>query len=87
MHGLVSLENDGILDDPHVTHIATGLLYGADVYFVFDHVVQEDEDYIKILGEMEMAVKSFPKLGVGMGAGVEMENEQTDFKANLHCRV
>ena len=86
---LVSLENDGILDDPSVTHIATGLLYGADVYFVFDHVVQEDEDYINILGEMEMAVKSFPKidLGVGMGAGVETENEQTDFKANIHCRV
>ena len=84
---LISLENDGILDDPSVTHIATGLLYGADVYFVFDHVVQEDENFEKILGEMEMAVKSFPKLGVGIGARVETENEQKDFKANLHCRV
>ncbi|UJR20438.1 hypothetical protein I4U23_023569 [Adineta vaga] len=34
-----------VIDDQNATHIVTGILYGADVYFVFDRPVKLDENH------------------------------------------
>ena len=43
------------------THVVTGILYGADAYFVFDHEISEESDKMKIEGQLKAALKMLPK--------------------------
>ena len=47
------------------THIVTGILYGANAYFVFDCDVDKKENKIGVKGEVEATVKNLPQIGIG----------------------
>ena len=46
------------------THLVTGILYGADAYFLFDLKKSEHSDKLEIAGKLEASVKN---LGAGIG--------------------
>ena len=66
-----------MLNDQDVTHVVTGIQYGADAFFVFDCLLKEGEKMIDVYGNMQAAVESITK-GVSGGASMSHSKSETD---------
>ncbi|XP_041659578.1 verrucotoxin subunit beta-like [Cheilinus undulatus] len=62
------------------THVVTGILYGAQAFFVFDREVSQDEDHEDVQVNLTSAIKNIPSLAVG--ARISLKVEEMD-KVNV----
>uniref|UniRef100_A0A3Q1EV59 Stonustoxin-like helical domain-containing protein n=1 Tax=Acanthochromis polyacanthus TaxID=80966 RepID=A0A3Q1EV59_9TELE len=53
-----------ITDEDLATHVVTGILYGAQAFFVFDREVSENENHQDIQGDMKAMIKKIPCLSI-----------------------
>ena len=67
------------------THIVTGILYGADAYFVFDCDVDKKEKKIGVKGGVEATVKNLPQIGIGGSLRGSISNEDIKLANSLSC--
>ena len=67
------------------THIVTGILYGADAYFVFDHDVSEERDKTKFEGQLEAALRMLPAEVSGNVTGTYSMFDHS-LTENLKCK-
>ena len=89
MEHLAKLDHANIFEHTDATHVVTGLLYGAEMYFVFERRVESGENFFKIHANMEALIKKFPKVAIGFESKGEIEVEKKDqeFLNKLQCRV
>ncbi|KAF3857753.1 hypothetical protein F7725_010954 [Dissostichus mawsoni] len=67
------------------THVVTGILYGAQAFFVFDREVSVNENHRDIQGNMKVMIKNISSLSIDGEGSLKMEDKD---KANekLSCR-
>ena len=65
------------------THVVTGILYGADAVFVFDHTAEDETTKMKIQADMEAAIK---KLSGDMKGSGELTRDEQTMSTNLSCK-
>ena len=89
MEHLAKLDHENIFDYTNATHVVTGLLYGAEMYFVFERRVESSENFFKIHADMEALIKKFPKVAIGFESKGEIEVKEDDreFLNKLQCKV
>ena len=58
MDQLGEIEFPQVFDKYTPTHIVTGVMYGADAFFVFDQNVSKDEDLKKVQGNIDLKIQS-----------------------------
>lgn len=81
-----ALGNIGYQPDNMATHVVTGVLYGADAFFVFDEQLSNDKDYTKVHGNLKVKVGGLPGIAIG-GHGDVRVNEDDKQKAHkIHCK-
>ncbi len=68
------------------THVVTGVVYGADAFFVFDRDIEDNEDYQEVHGAMKISIKSIPNIQISGDAEVNIKNETTDNTDKFHCK-
>ena len=59
---LGNIQYPEVLSSKIATHIVIGVLYGADVIFVFDRMVNPNENVRNVQGEVEALVKTLPEM-------------------------
>ena len=67
------------------THVVTGIVYGADAVFVFDHMMDENssKDKLKVEGDMKMALSTFT---LDVKGAVNLDADQESMKDKMSCK-
>ncbi|XP_067309768.1 uncharacterized protein [Pseudorasbora parva] len=67
------------------THVVTGVLYGANAYFIFDRKVESDEDKTTVEGELKVAFEKLKGVSVNANVNLKMDDNQKNAVKKLSC--
>ncbi|XP_071347812.1 uncharacterized protein [Trachinotus anak] len=68
------------------THVVTGILYGAQAFFVFDREVSENEDHQDIQGNLKLMIQKIPHLAVDGASSLKLEDKDRANVEKFSCR-
>ncbi|KAL7372092.1 hypothetical protein ABVT39_010071 [Epinephelus coioides] len=68
------------------THVVTGILYGANAFFVFDSEKLEASKVKNIQGSMEAVIKKIPSLDSEGKTEIKLTNEEKDLTKKFYCK-
>ncbi|CAF0872189.1 unnamed protein product [Adineta steineri] len=74
-----------ILDQDVATHVVTGIVYGADAFFVFNRALSKTEENITVDGKLEVLLNKLPKIGISAGIELNMNNDEKQLAESLTC--
>ena len=86
MEALGKVQHHHVFDDKTATHVVTGVLYGAEAFFVFDRQVLENEDLREIHGHLNVLVKAMPNLSIEGSASVGIKEANKGETKKLECK-
>ncbi|XP_034052949.1 stonustoxin subunit alpha-like [Gymnodraco acuticeps] len=75
-----------VIEKGLATHVVTGILYGANAFFVFDSEKLEASEVKKIEGSMEAVIKKIPTLNIEGSVGIELTDEEKALTEKLSCK-
>lgn len=67
------------------THVVTGILYGANAFFVFESEKLDSSSIQKIQGNMQDIIKKIPSFNVDGKAGIELSNDEKSVTDRFTC--
>ncbi|XP_063312454.1 stonustoxin subunit beta-like [Pelobates fuscus] len=86
--GVQNMTYPELLDDGTTTHVVTGILYGAQAFFIFDREVSTSENTQEIQGNLQVMIKKLPRISIegnGKLAITDKEKESVDrFSCTFH---
>ncbi|XP_053186855.1 cytolytic toxin-alpha-like [Scomber japonicus] len=68
------------------THVVTGILYGAQAFFVFDREVSDEESHQDIQGNMKVMIKKIPCLSIEGEGSLKMNNKDIEKVEKFSCK-
>ncbi|CAL8277462.1 unnamed protein product [Lota lota] len=68
------------------THVVTGILYGAQAFFVFDREVSEKEDLQDIEGNLKVLIKKIPTLKIEGQGSLDMADTDIANVDKFSCK-
>ncbi|XP_035987338.1 neoverrucotoxin subunit alpha-like isoform X2 [Fundulus heteroclitus] len=68
------------------THVVTGILYGANAFFVFDSEKLDSNSVQTIEGTMHAVIKKIPLLDVEGKAQLQLSEEEKDASSKFTCK-
>nr|XP_029500597.1 stonustoxin subunit beta-like [Oncorhynchus nerka] len=68
------------------THVVTGILYGANAFFVFDREVSSDEDRQDVEGNLKVMFNRVPEVSIGGEVALDMKNTSKTKIDKFSCR-
>ncbi|XP_045568235.1 cytolytic toxin-beta [Salmo salar] len=68
------------------THVVTGILYGANAFFVFDREVSSGEDRKDIEGNLKVKLNSVPYVSIGGESDLDKKNTSETKTEKFSCR-
>ncbi|XP_028283409.1 uncharacterized protein LOC114449773 [Parambassis ranga] len=84
--GRGNVKHQDVFDKGLATHVVTGILYGAQAFFVFDREVSEKEDCQDVEGNLKVVIKKIPLLSVEGEGSLKMKDEDTVKADKFSCR-
>ncbi|XP_042287598.1 neoverrucotoxin subunit beta-like [Thunnus maccoyii] len=85
----IEAKNMQVVDDVlkgSATHVVTGILYGANAFFVFDSDRSESDNKQDIQGKIEAMIKKIPSVSVGGQASLKLSDTEKSLANNLSCQ-
>ncbi|XP_073786283.1 uncharacterized protein isoform X2 [Danio rerio] len=83
--GAGNIKHCNVLREGSATHVITGLLYGAQAFFIFDREVSSNENHQEIHGELQAAIKNIPTISVEGQASVNMSESEQEKINKFSC--
>ncbi|KAK1879630.1 Stonustoxin subunit alpha [Dissostichus eleginoides] len=68
------------------THVVTGILYGAQAFFVFDREVSVNENHQDIQGNLKVMIKNIPSLSKEGKGSLKIEDKDRANVEKFSCR-
>ncbi|XP_061565196.1 stonustoxin subunit beta-like [Cololabis saira] len=68
------------------THVVTGILYGANAFFVFDSEKLNSSNVQKIEGSMQAVIKKIPSFNVDGKVDIKLSDEERDMANKFTCK-
>uniref|UniRef100_A0A671Y6N6 Neoverrucotoxin subunit beta-like n=1 Tax=Sparus aurata TaxID=8175 RepID=A0A671Y6N6_SPAAU len=68
------------------THVVSGILYGADAFFVFDSEKLEASSVQDIQGHMEAVIKKIPSFNVEGKVDIKLTEEEKELTNKFSCK-
>ncbi|XP_067458865.1 stonustoxin subunit alpha-like isoform X2 [Thunnus thynnus] len=84
--GTHNVKHRDVIDKKIATHVVTGILYGAQAFFVFDREVSDEESHHDIQGKMKMMIKKIPKLTIKGEGSLKMKDEEKESVEKFSCK-
>ncbi|XP_044035524.1 neoverrucotoxin subunit alpha-like isoform X2 [Siniperca chuatsi] len=84
--GTVNVQQTAITDKGLATHVVTGILYGANAFFVFDSDKLEESNLQDIKGKMEAVIRKIPTISIEGSGSVKLTDEEKSLTRNLSCK-
>ncbi|XP_056453803.1 uncharacterized protein LOC130388360 [Gadus chalcogrammus] len=80
-----NVKHPDVFESGQATHVVTGILYGAQAFFVFDREVSEKEDREDIEGNLKVLIKKIPTLKIGGQGSLNMADKDIANIDKLTC--
>lgn len=74
-----------VLDQDIATHVVTGIVYGADAFFIFNRESSQNEDSTIVHNKMEVLLNKIPKIGMSTGAEFTLNDDEKKTAESLQC--
>ncbi|XP_041804289.1 uncharacterized protein LOC121614482 isoform X2 [Chelmon rostratus] len=84
--GRGNVKHPDVFDKGLATHVVTGVLYGAQAFFVFDREVSERENHQDIEGNLKVMIKKIPCLAIEGEGSLKMEDQDRANINKFSCR-
>ncbi|KAK7880907.1 hypothetical protein WMY93_032463 [Mugilogobius chulae] len=68
------------------THVVTGILYGAQAFFVFDQQVSESENLQDIQGNLQVMIKKIPFISIEGEGALNMKDKDREKDNKFSCK-
>ncbi|XP_075034340.1 uncharacterized protein LOC142095289 [Mixophyes fleayi] len=75
-----------VFDKGTATHVVTGILYGAQAFFIFDREVSTSENSREIQGNLQVMIKNIPKVSTEGGADLNMNDKDKEDVRKFSCK-
>lgn len=82
--GRGNINHPEIFYQQNATHVVTGILYGAEAFFLFDQTFSNSEHRREIRGSVKAALHKILKAGIA-DARLELTNEEREVTDRLAC--
>ncbi|XP_041830297.1 stonustoxin subunit alpha-like isoform X2 [Melanotaenia boesemani] len=88
MPALQTLDEDQInaIEKSSATHVVTGILYGANAFFVFDSEKLDASSVQDIQGQMKAVIKKIPTFNFEAKVGVKLTEEEKKLTEKFSCK-
>ncbi|KAK9538352.1 hypothetical protein VZT92_003527 [Zoarces viviparus] len=84
--GRGNVKHPYVFDKGLATHVVTGILYGAQAFFVFDREVSEKEDHQDIQGNLKVMIKKIPCISIEGEGSLKMEDKDRENVEKFSCK-
>ncbi|XP_045925882.1 stonustoxin subunit alpha-like [Micropterus dolomieu] len=81
-----STQQTDVIEKGSATHVVTGILYGANAFFVFDSEKLHDNNVQVIQGSMEAVIKKIPKFNVEGKVDIKLTGEEKALTEKFSCK-
>lgn len=75
--GRGNMKHQYVFKNKIATHVVTGILYGAQAFFVFDKQKSETENHQDIQGNLKVLIEKIPKLSIKGEGSLHIEDKDT----------
>ncbi|KAK1881237.1 Neoverrucotoxin subunit beta [Dissostichus eleginoides] len=75
-----------VIEKDLATHVVTGILYGANSFFVFDSEKLEDSEVQKTEDSMQAVIKKIPTLNIEGSVEFQLTDEEKDLTEKFSCK-
>nr|XP_040026756.1 uncharacterized protein LOC120815821 [Gasterosteus aculeatus aculeatus] len=84
--GRGNVKHPYVFDKGLATHVVTGILYGAQAFFIFDRDVSEDENHQDIQGDLKVMIDKFPSIKIEGEGSLKMEEKDKEKVDKFSCK-
>ncbi|CAF1223930.1 unnamed protein product [Rotaria sp. Silwood1] len=84
--GKGNLDHPDLHDLDLATHVVTGVLYGAEAFFVFDRTISAGESKKEISGTLHVMIKKIPGFQIDGKAKLNMSENEKYFVDKMNCK-
>ncbi|XP_054452652.1 uncharacterized protein LOC129089279 [Anoplopoma fimbria] len=84
--GRANVKHPYVFDKGLATHVVTGILYGAQAFFVFDREVSGTEDHRDIQGNLKVMIKKIPGVVIEGEGSLKMEDKDRENVEKFSCK-
>uniref|UniRef100_UPI003AAD5D5F stonustoxin subunit alpha-like n=1 Tax=Centroberyx gerrardi TaxID=166262 RepID=UPI003AAD5D5F len=84
--GRDNVKHPHVFDKGIATHVVTGILYGAQAFFVFDREVSKKEDHQDIEGNLKVMINKIPKLAIEGEGSLQMSDKDFENVEKFSCK-
>ncbi|KAK2822827.1 hypothetical protein Q5P01_022892 [Channa striata] len=84
--GRGNVKHPYVFDKGIATHVVTGILYGAQAFFVFDREVSEKESHQDIQGNLKVMIKKIPCFSIEGEGSLKMEDKDLANVEKFSCK-
>ncbi|XP_053186876.1 cytolytic toxin-alpha-like [Scomber japonicus] len=84
--GRRNVKHPDVFEDQIATHVVTGILYGAQAFFVFDREVSDKESHQDIQGNMKVMIKKIPCLSIEGEGSLKMNDKSIEKVEKFSCK-
>ncbi|XP_034005515.1 stonustoxin subunit beta-like [Trematomus bernacchii] len=85
-HVTLDTEKMEVIEKGLATHVVTGILYGANAFFVFDSEKLEASQVQDIQGSMQAVIKKIPSFDVEAKVGIKLTDEEKALTNKFSCK-
>ncbi|XP_072531266.1 uncharacterized protein [Salminus brasiliensis] len=83
--GAGNIKHCNVFKEGSATHVVTGLLYGAQAFFVFDQEVSSHQNHQEIQGTLQACIKKIPFVSVEGEASLKMTEAEQQESQKFNC--
>ncbi|XP_061086594.1 cytolytic toxin-beta-like [Conger conger] len=74
-----------VFDQKSATHVVTGVLYGVEVFMVFDQMASNEEDKKVIQGNLDSSISKIPKVDVSSSGKLKLTDTEMKKVQKFSC--
>ena len=83
--GRDNVQHSYVFDQGTATHVVTGILYGAQAFFVFERSRSQEENEQDIKGHMDIMIKKIPSFSIEGKGSLDLNDKEKNECNKLEC--
>ncbi|CAF4225192.1 unnamed protein product, partial [Rotaria sordida] len=83
--GAGRIRHPELFDSNIATHVVTGVLYGAEAFFIFDRVISEEENKKEVAGTLHAVINKIPMCKIEAEVKLNLNENERNFVDKLNC--
>ncbi|XP_075071613.1 stonustoxin subunit alpha-like [Mixophyes fleayi] len=84
--GVQNMTYHDVFDKGTATHVVTGILYGAQAFFIFDREVSTSEKTQEIQGNLQVMIKKIPLVSIEGSGELNMNDKDKEDVRKCSCK-